>query len=71
MRIKLDTEVDPRELPAVNLSLYHAAKKNLAEGYSPQNPVETRLLKLSDELFGTYLENLRSEFLNILETNND
>ena len=71
MRIRLDTEVDPRDLPAVSLSLAHAAKKNLAEGYEPQNFVEGRLLELSDTLFGTYLDCLRSEFIAILERNND
>lgn len=71
MKIKLDTEVDPRDLPAVNLSLYHAAKKNLADGYTPQNEVENRLLELSTTLFGTYLDNLRSEFRDILENQND
>ena len=69
MRVKLDSEIDPNDIPAVNLSLQHAAKKSVAEGYDPRNPVEYTLIKISNNLFETYLDSIRSEIIDIVERN--
>ena len=69
MKVKLDSTIDPQDMPAVNLSLLHAAKKSAAEGYEAKNAIERKLMILSETLFTTYLDSLKSEVMDILENN--
>jgi hypothetical protein len=64
--MKINTNLDPRELEAVGVGLQKLAKSQRETSYKPENNAEQELLRKTDHILDTMLESLQLEISDLL-----